>query len=223
MLPPLETKHKTANSYAYDSLRRAIWDGQMPPGTHLNEQELVAWLDISRTPIREALRRLEAEGLVQVAPYRGAVVVIPSAEDIREEYTVRAALEGLAAELAVRRMTDLDIGELQVLTQQIESLLGQGSIDAFLDINYRFHIRLYTLSGSRRLVSMIDSSWQMMNFYRRFYFAQSEAIQVEETFHEMLLAACRQREAEKARQIVQNSCLEAAEFMVKAIERHTRP
>ncbi|MCC7352178.1 MAG: GntR family transcriptional regulator [Anaerolineae bacterium] len=220
MFPPLNTRHRTANTFAYDSIRRAIFEGYIAPGTRLTEQDLVKWLDVSRTPIREALRRLEADGLVRAAPYRGAVVVMPDADDIREEYTVRAALEGLAAELAVQHLKDQDVEELEALTDEIESALGQGDISTFLEVNARFHIRLYTLSGSRRLVTMIEGSWQKVNFYRRFYLVLSEAIQIEKAFHYELLAACRSRDAEQARKIVQNSCLEAAQFMIDAIKRN---
>jgi DNA-binding GntR family transcriptional regulator len=219
MLPTLNSRPKTTNSFVYDSIRQAIFDGHLLPGTRLTKQMLSEWLEVSRTPIREALQRLQTEGLVQLTAYRGAMIALPSAEDIREEYTLRAALEGLAVELAVQQINDSDIVELRKSTDRIEELLDRKDIEAFLEVNHEFHIRLYGLCGSRRLVEMIDSCWHKLNVYRRFYFAQSGTIEVEKAFHGELLEACCSRSAERARKIVQQSCFEAAKVMVAALER----
>ncbi|MGH9018530.1 MAG: GntR family transcriptional regulator, partial [Acidimicrobiales bacterium] len=95
-------------SLAYDRIRRSIVDGSYPPGSRLVEQALSSELDLSRTPIREALRRLEVEGLVLYRRHRGAVVRTTTADEVIDLYELRARLESYAAELAAARSTPAD-------------------------------------------------------------------------------------------------------------------
>ena len=115
-------KIKTANSVVYESLRQQIFEGNIYPGSWLREQDLVEAFNVSRTPIREALRRLESEGLVESVPFRGVKVVSLKPEDIWEEYMVRIALESLAFELAVSNMSDETIHLIEQMVQEMEGL-----------------------------------------------------------------------------------------------------
>jgi DNA-binding GntR family transcriptional regulator len=221
MLQVTEARPKTANTYVYESIRQAIWDGHLPPGARLNEQDLAASLGVSRTPIREVLQRLQMEGLVEVIPYRGATVVIPNADDVMKEYTLRAALEGMATELAVPRLTEDNIAELRDLTAAIIDRLEGDDVEKFLQINRAFHDELYGLSGNRHLCQLISEDSARVNYYRRFYlFARPGGLDVEKKFHREMLDACVSRDVERARRLVQDSCLDAARAIIEAFRLH---
>lgn len=216
-LPPLQVQHQTATSFAYQQLKDAILRGQLVPGTRLREQELVSWLDVSRTPIREALGKLHTEGFIEVLSYKGAMVRQLDVDEIHEEYTLRAALEGLAAELAVQHLSAQGLEQLEQLALRLEQSLDSKDSDEYLEANYAFHFFLYSLSGSTRLVSEIDASWKKVNFYRRFAYALPGGWEDERKFHCELLEACRKRDAEEARRIVQRSCLEMSKSLVETV------
>ena len=201
---------KTANEIVFETLRRQILHGALFPGTWLREQDLVEQLNVSRTPIREALRRLESEGLVEIVPYRGARVVALNAEDFREEDTVRAALEGFEVELAVATISDETVERLKRMADEMERLLDERNLEEFLEINRRFHMTIYNESGSRRLVSVIKSSWERENLYRLVFLSIPAAFELEKTIHRERFEACRSRDAEQARKIMQRTLMETA-------------
>jgi DNA-binding GntR family transcriptional regulator len=213
------TEHKTSNHYAYASMRNAILDGRFLPGTSLREQGLVDQLKISRTPIREALQRLAAEGLVEIIPHRGATVLIPKPEDVREEYMLRAALEGFAMGLVAQNITDEDLQKLQGMADEMEGLLDQGNMQKFLRANREFHIEVYSISGCSRIVALIDASWQKDDLYRRFFYAQPAGLETEKAKHRELLQACRLRDPDLARKITEAACYEGMSFIIKASQQ----
>jgi DNA-binding GntR family transcriptional regulator len=207
-------KNKTANSVVYESLRQQIFEGNIYPGSWLREQDLVEAFNVSRTPIREALRRLESEGVVESVPFRGVKVVSLNPEDIWEEYMVRIALESLAFELAVSNMSDETIHLVEQMVQEMEGLLDERNLGAFLEINRTFHLTLYNLSGSHRLVSMIESSWNRENLYRlKFLMSFPAAFEMEKAIHREMLDVCRRRDGGAARNLVKKSLLEGATLL----------
>jgi DNA-binding GntR family transcriptional regulator len=214
----MTTINKTANSVVYETLRQQILEGLIFPGAWLREQDLVEQFNVSRTPIREALRRLESEELIEVVPYRGARVRSLSPEDFREEYTVRAALEGFAIELAVSRISDEKIEQLQKISDQMDALLDKENLKAFLEVNRQFHMMLYEESGSNRLVSLIASSWDKENLYRLVFLSQPAALEIEKAIHHNMLEACRLRDGKRARKITQDGLMKAATLMQKWYE-----
>jgi DNA-binding GntR family transcriptional regulator len=134
------------------SLRQAIWSGQLKPGLRLREEELAELLKVSRGPIREALTQLELEGLVIKQPNRGAAVARLSREDLDEVYSLRMALETLAIRLAIRNATPAQIQAMQGVVDEMAAALDQGMTKpkaADLDIN--FHEILYQAAAHKRL------------------------------------------------------------------------
>jgi DNA-binding GntR family transcriptional regulator len=103
------------HEHAAARLRQAIVEGTLAPGAKLNERELAAQLAISRTPLREAIRRLAAEGLVELVPHRGAVAVQLAPQDVADTFEVIAGLEGQSGELAARRITAAELAEVRAL------------------------------------------------------------------------------------------------------------
>jgi len=144
----MDTRRVSGAQVVYSALRERIASHELAPGARLHETELAASLSVSRTPLREALRMLLAEGLVDQLPTGGMVVAPLDPADMRELYVVRAALEGVVAREAAERRTDDDIVELGGLIDQMCLLLEYPS--EVLRLGQRFHGRLLEISGNRR-------------------------------------------------------------------------
>jgi DNA-binding GntR family transcriptional regulator len=209
----MSTNNKTAQSIVYETLREQILQGRLFPGAWLREQDLVEQFEVSRTPVREALRRLENDELIELVPFRGARVRSFNPQDFQEEYTVRAALEGFAIELAVKKISDSKIDRLEKMVNKMESLLDKGDLGTFLDINREFHLAIYEEAGSSRLVSMIESSWDRENLYRLAFLSSPESLEIEKAIHRDVLEACRRRDGKRARELTQRGLMEVAGLM----------
>ena len=137
------------------ALRRAIVSGQLAPGERLTERSLTEMLAVSRTVIREALRQLEAEGLIEIIPNKGPVVRQLSAAEAKDLYQIRAVLEGLAARLFAENASDAMVAELALaLTDVVRAYRGSDG-ELALDAKTRFYDLLYTGSASETLASML--------------------------------------------------------------------
>jgi DNA-binding GntR family transcriptional regulator len=144
----MDTRRVSGAQVVYSTLREQIASHELAPGARLHETELAASLAVSRTPVREALRMLLAEGLVDQLPTGGMVVAPLDPEDMRELYVVRSALEGVVAREAAQRRTDDDLAELDGLIEQMGLLLEYPA--EVLRLGQRFHGRLLEISGNRR-------------------------------------------------------------------------
>jgi len=139
---------------AYETLRAAISAGDWPPGYVLVEKELTQELGMSRTPIREALRRLQADMFLEVGRAGGAVVPERGRRDLILDYMIRAELEGLAASLAAKRISQDELAVLESLTDKmIAGLQDHGSPEDYLEMNEDFHARMVQASGYDRLIT----------------------------------------------------------------------
>ncbi len=140
---------------AYRTIKTRILENRYPPGHQILEQELADDLGMSRTPVREALIRLQDEGLVELIPRRGMRVVPLSPEDMREIYEVLTALEVAAVELAAQRnLTDQDLAPLEKALEAMESRLAADDLDGWARADARFHKALIRLAGNKRLAGM---------------------------------------------------------------------
>lgn len=136
-------------------LRDAILSGRFEPGQRLLERELSEQMGVSRTPIREALRKLELEGLITTIPYRGPIVTQPTLADAQALYEVRAALEGHAVALYTRRADESSRNRLRATLEDARRALDTGTIDATLRANNAFHDELAAGCGNGLLQSML--------------------------------------------------------------------
>jgi DNA-binding GntR family transcriptional regulator len=148
---------------AAKQLRELILDGRYPPGARLTEVEAAAALSMSRTPVREALQALAADGLVRPTG-RGVVVVALAEDDLREAYQVRAALEALTAELAARRqqagqLAPADLAALRADADAAAETTAAGRLAEAVRHNRRFHRRIAELAGNRIALSTLDRLW----------------------------------------------------------------
>jgi DNA-binding GntR family transcriptional regulator len=134
-----------------DRLREMIIEGELVPGTRLNERSLCERLGVSRTPLREAFRLLAAEHLVDLQPNRGAQVVSLSDDDIRESFEVMGALEALSGELACQRITPEEIAEIKALTFEMLASHARRDLPAYYRVNRAIHDRINRAAGNALL------------------------------------------------------------------------
>jgi DNA-binding GntR family transcriptional regulator len=142
---------------AYQELRGAILEGHLPAGSRLVEAQLAEQLGVSRLPVREALIQLEADGLAVRQRGRGTFVPSLSADDVREVYSLRAALEALAFRLAREHLSDENIQSLQALINKMEQAAAAGNVTKLSALEVEFHGLIVRLSGHRRVLSVWNS------------------------------------------------------------------
>jgi len=147
--------YRTIREVLFERIRSLILAGQYRSGTKLREEELARQFGVSRTPVREALRKLESEGLVRYLPQRGVLVNGLSDREMLEIYTIRASLEGLAARLAATERTDAEVRELRELQRQMNEAYARANWNRAARIHTRFNMALYAASRSPRLVAIL--------------------------------------------------------------------
>ena len=154
---------------AYEQVRRRILDNAWPPGHRMLEQEVALALGMSRTPVREALVRLQSEGLVEVVPRHGMRVLPVSPVDMREIYEILTALECMAAELlARRRPSDDELRPLVDASAAMDQALATDDLDAWARADEHFHAQLVALAGNRMLQATVMNHWDRAHRARVF-------------------------------------------------------
>lgn len=171
-------------------LHGAILRGEFPGGSQLKVQDLADRYGASAMPIREALRRLTALGLVQILPHRGARVLELSLEDMRDTMSVRLALEPLAAELAAAKLTSEDVATAATALARLEADIAAKDRASARRHHRTFHMTLYQAAGSAWLLRLIEPLWQNADRYR-FAYPLSDADQIDSNHeHRLILGAC---------------------------------
>jgi DNA-binding GntR family transcriptional regulator len=173
----------------YRDLKDAILANELPPNTRLVEVQVANELGVSRTPVREALKRLLAEGFVARDPLGGLIVRDAAPGEVDEAYPVREVLDGLASRLAARRITPEELIKLRVIHKRMCDAVEQGNLGQVVTINIAFHEAIYEIAGNRRLVAL---GRELREFVRRFseaaYIASPERMSEVVKEHEAVLA-----------------------------------
>lgn len=194
----------TVVDYAYEAVKRDILSGKLAPGSRIDQDALAEALGCSKIPLRSALERLAAEGLVQNHSFRGTTVSPLSLSELDEIYLVRCLLEKLATELAAARLTPDDLEALYGLVEWQEAVADD--LDALLEANRAFHMKLYSLADRPLLLQIIERLWDLSERYRR-AFLQGAGISQSSTLEHRhlvdLLAQGKGREA--AEYVVQHN------------------
>lgn len=178
----------------YSDLRAGILSGRFRAGAHLGEVEVAQALDASRTPVREAIRRLESEGLVEVLPHRGARVASWSRQDVEEIFDVRHVLESHAAGLAAGRLTDQSLDDLDVLCDEMErvGVVGPGrDVDRLTELNRALHNAVLDAAGNDRLAALLRSVIAVPVMRHTFDHYDRDALARSHAHHRELVAALR--------------------------------
>lgn len=186
---------QTTQESVADYLRKLILSGQLQPGQRILQEEFALKLRVSRTPLREALHKLQSEGLITLSAHRGASVTDFSEEALHEIYTVRIALEGYAASLAAQRITHEEIAALEEILDKMESNLKRENWARLLELNRKFHLTVYAAARQPRLYDLICNYIDLADVYRRMYVTLKPA---EMANHRKLLTFLRNRNAAAA-------------------------
>jgi DNA-binding GntR family transcriptional regulator len=215
------------------AIQTRVLSGDVPVGTRLRQEALAEEFGVSRTPVREALRKLQSTGLVELLPNRGAVVRGPSAREIREAYEVRAELEGLAAELAAGRISDADLLRLReaqaLFRKSVETLIARRSRrrapwkdeSVWVQANDLFHQAILDAAGNARLSDTIadlhrsfprDLTWTALS-------QSSRLLEENVEQHEAVLEAIEQRDPAEARRRMIEHIQSAGELVTLHFEQ----
>ena len=205
---------------AYRALKKLILGDELPAGSHLLEQEAAERLGMSRTPVREAMIRLEKDGVVEVRPRHGMRVLPVSPDDMREIYQVLTALESAAAEAVARRgATPAEIASLRAAVADMEAALDRGDLDGWADADKRFHWLLVTLTGNQRLQQMVSQLDEQAHRARVLTLRLRPKPVNSIRDHARLVAAIARRDAESARRIHHDHRTRAGEMLVGLLDR----
>lgn len=181
-------------------LRSEILGGAMPPGTRLNQSEVAKRLGVSTTPVREAMRELAAEGLLDGDPHKGRLVHEPSLDELLEVYELRAVLEPMSARRAARRMSAQSMAQAETLVTHMEGLTDSAE---WVQLNSNFHEILREASGSPRLVDFLRNLQNISSLYVGLFAQQTpERLAQANRQHREMLTACRDGDGERAAAIV---------------------
>jgi len=198
-LTPLE-ESPSLDKLAYERIKDAILSFQFLPKQALVEGELAVQLGISKTPVRDALMRLEKEGLVSRVSYKGTFVADINNQDMQNIFMIRIVLEGLATRLAAPRMTDDDFSRMEKLILQHEDALRNRHVAKASDINAEFHDAIISRCGNPRLVQMLNNLDDHLKRYRLLSISQGARADKSIPEHRAILQALRARDADQAEQ-----------------------
>ena len=196
-------------------LREAIAEGSLKAGAVLRQDELAARLGFSRMPIRDALRQLEAEGIVSIHPTRGAFVAEMDAVEIREIYAVRELLEVEALRLSCPKLPAEKLDEAACVLDRIDVEPDIGRWGMF---NRVFHLALYGACGNSRLLGLIEAQHNSADRYVRILLSNLDYRSRSQSEHRKLLAACRKRDVERAVTWLVRHLREGSETLVRSIK-----
>lgn len=196
----------TKTDQVLDYLRAALARGEIEPGQPIREQQLAAMLGMSRTPVREALRRAQITGLVQYSAYRGVTASELSTEDLVDVYRIRSRLEPLATELATPRLTSEQLARLEAYNAEIARLAADGAVESIRRANDDWHQTIYHAAGSPRLYSLITT---VLAGSPRDTFTLSGRADLTVREHAQILTALRHRDAGLAATLMEAHILSA--------------
>lgn len=165
--------YKPLREVVFESVRGAIISGVLKPGERLMEVQLAEKLGVSRTPIREAIRKLELEGLVIMIPRKGAYVADLSLKDITDALEIRAALEGLAAGLAALRITDEEIEALEMTAVQFHKAVEADDFENIVHKDIEFHERIFRATRNEKLMQITNNLREQVQRFRLMYINKS--------------------------------------------------
>ena len=209
---------KSLEEQVYLALEEAIIAGEYKKGDSLTEMSLSKKLGVSRTPIRAALARLSKEGLVEISPNRGAVVVGVTDEDLSDVYRIRIRLEGLASAMAATRISDEEKGELLETLELSEFYLGKGDTEKLKELDTAFHKVVYKASGSRMICSILSDLHQNIRSYRKLSLAVPGRLEKSIKEHRDIYNAIASGNADEADRLTSDHIERAMQNTISAIK-----
>ena len=220
-LGPLQAlqERKSLGEHVFESLKHSIVRGKISPGEWLVESHIAETLGISRTPVREAIHKLEREGLIERQARGGFTVLGFKRNDIEETFGIRSVLEGYAARLAAIKHDAKELEDLENKIDEFQNALDRKKMDLLPTINTEFHDLLYGLSKSPKLINMINHLRDQIYRYRQMILKERKFATTSNQDHKKMLKYIRRRDAEGAERLVREHILRGQEMALKEYDR----
>lgn len=186
----------------FNTLRQAILRGELKPGERLMEIQLANKLGVSRTPIREAIRKLELEGLVLMIPRKGAEVAEITEKNLRDVLEVRRALEELAVRIACEKITEEQIKQLKETAENLQNTLDSKDVTKIAEADVKFHDIIYFATDNQRLIQLLNNLAEQMYRYRVEYLKRENFYENVVAEHKDLIQTIEARQQDMAAQVI---------------------
>ena len=197
-------ENKSLTSIIFEKIREDILNDQYAHGEKIVEAKLAEELGVSRTPVREALKQLELDGLVENIPNRGVIVKGISKQDIYDIFTIRMAIEGIAAQWAVERMSDEELAQLKEVFELMEFYTFKGDVTKISELNTKFHEIIYMATKSRYLEHVLKDFQLFIKSTRNKSLRSEGRIDTALQEHQKIVKAFMERDAETAVEMLTN-------------------
>lgn len=219
LIPIRLDNYKPLRELVFESLREAIINGKLGPSERLMEIQLAEEMGVSRTPVREAIRKLELEGLVVMIPRKGAYVAGLSLKDIADVFEIRGALEGLAAELAAERATEEEMEAMERFLMKISEEIESGDLSKVVETDTNFHTLIYQASRNTRLSQIISNLREQIQRSRTTSLSYPGRMKTALEEHRKIVEAISSRDGELARSLAQEHIENAENILMNMIQK----
>jgi DNA-binding GntR family transcriptional regulator len=211
---------QSLTSAVADKLRDQIIRGEIPEGTQLRQDAIATQYQVSRIPVREALRQLDAEGLISIVPNRGAVVPALSPDDVEELFSIRALLEPEVLKLSIPHLTEEDFSEADaVLQKYVNELQRDDHVSAWGRLNWQFHSILYSRANQPRFMAVIRNVNNSGERYTRLQLYLTHGIKRANEEHHQILQLCRKRDVTAACNLLRQHIQYASGSLKEVLEQ----
>lgn len=222
--PESAIPRQSLTSAVADKLRDQIIRGEIPEGTQLRQDAIATQYQVSRIPVREALRQLDAEGLIAIVPNRGAVVPALSPEDIEELFAIRALLEPEVLKRSIPHLTEEDFEEAEaILRKYVSELRRDDHVSGWGRLNWQFHSTLYSRANQPRFMAVIRNVNNSGERYTRLQLYLTHGIKRANEEHDQILALCRQRDVAAACKLLREHIEYAGESLKQVVHERRHP
>lgn len=208
----MDDKH-SLGSRVFHIIRENILSGTYAPNEELKEKTIGEELGVSRTPVREALRQLELEGLVSIVPNKGAYVVGISRKDMQDIYEIRCRLEGLCAKWAAVHITKEQLDELEEIVFRAEFHAKKGNAEQLVELDNQFHETLYQAANSKELQRVLSDFHHYLQRIRKITLTDTNRAMESNKEHMMIVEALKEHDAKKAEELASSHIFSTAENM----------
>lgn len=212
-------QRKTTPTIVADILRAAILKGELKGGQQLIQADIAEQFGMSRIPVREALKQLEAEGLVKLNPNKGAIITELSADEVQEIYEIRSFLETGAIEISIMNLTAEDLNRAEEILKAIDNA---PDVNKWLELNWEFHSCLYSPANRPRLLSIINNLHVNVARYMRIYLELMNFEDKSQEEHYRILTACREKNVQEAVEIIKQHLENASVTLVSYLNERNK-
>lgn len=210
-------QYKPLREIVFETIRNAIVSGNLKPGERVMEVQMAESLGVSRTPVREAIRKLELEGLIIMLPRKGAYVADLSVKDLTEVMEIRASLEGLAAGLASIRIDAAEIEELEIYALKFHKSIDE-DVDALILRDFEFHDAIFKASRNERLIQLNNNLIEQVQRFREIYHKKVNKSKETSREHYAIVEAISNGDVDKAEKLARIHIENAEKSILKMME-----